>query len=158
MLFCTFPSNSSIWIKSVVICYFSTGAWTDIRYFTYLWLCYFLKALTKNQTCFQKIPWCPMSPKEHGTGLSGAQGMIAMAQTRTEPRPWEIFAFSAAQEVGCGQCWAQEPGFTFHFCIRAWEGSVPRHSGACCVGTSCPLTALLDPCTCFVPQKGHQLV
>lgn len=76
-----------------------------------------------------KLSWCPTSPKEQGIGPSRAQGTMAMAWTWTEPRPWEMFAFSAAQEVGCGQCWAQEPGFTFHFFIRAWDDSV---SVLCC--------------------------
>lgn len=43
-----------------------------------------------------------MSPKN--TSLSDAQGAMAMAGTWTEPRPWQILAFSDAQDVGCGHC------------------------------------------------------
>lgn len=44
-----------------------------------------------------------MSPQEQVL-RSGAQGTTAMAWTRTEPRPGRYFTFSAAQEVGWGQC------------------------------------------------------
>lgn len=83
---CTFPPNSCARIKSVVICCFSTGALTDIRSFTHLWLCYFLTEITKNQTCFQLIPWCPVFMKEQGTHFSGALSITATVQTWTMHR------------------------------------------------------------------------
>lgn len=95
-----------------------------------------------------------MSPEEQGTGPSSAQGTTAMAWSQTEPSPWQIFAFSAAQEVKCGQCWDKEPGFALHFCIRVWGDSVPRCLGVCCAATRCPLTTRMEPCLCFVPQKS----